>query len=92
MFKNTYIDEDMLEDEEDEAPIIQSILTGGGAGALTVAMETSPMIRKASLQAWYWRNISSRFIASSALSSIIDCYIGNKRKSEKENQNCNNLF
>ena len=53
IFENTYIDDDMFDDDEEEAPIIQSILTGGGAGALTVAMETSPMIRKASLQAWY---------------------------------------
>jgi hypothetical protein len=30
---------------------IQSLLTGGGAGVLTVAIETSPMIRIASLQA-----------------------------------------
>ena len=32
---------------------IQSDLTGGGAGTLTVAMDTSPMIFMASLQAWY---------------------------------------
>jgi len=32
---------------------IQSALTGGGAGVLTVAIETSPMILSASLQAWY---------------------------------------
>ena len=60
------------EDEEDEL-IIQSILTGGGAGALTVAIDTSPIIRSASLHAWYCRNISSRLMASSALSSIMDC-------------------
>ena len=58
---------------DDDEGIIQS-LTGGGAGVLTVAIETSPMIFRASLQAWYWRSISSRLIASSALSSIIDCY------------------
>ena len=52
---------------------IQSLLRGGGAGVLTVAMDTSPMILRAFLQAWYWRSISSRLIASSALSSIIDC-------------------
>ena len=51
----------------------QSFLTGGGAGVLTVAVETSPMILRASLQAWYIRNISSRLRASSALSSIMDC-------------------
>ena len=45
----TYMDVEL----EDDVPIIQSILTGGGAGALTVAMETSPMIRRASLHAWY---------------------------------------
>jgi hypothetical protein len=64
------VDED---EDDDDAPIIQSILTGGGAGALTVAMDTSPMMVKACLHAWYCLNISSRFIASSALSSIIDC-------------------
>jgi len=31
------------------------------------------MIFIASLHAWYWRNISSRLMASSALSSIMDC-------------------
>jgi len=50
---------------------IQSDFTGGGAGTLTVAMETSPMIFMASLHAWYCLSISSRLIASSALSSII---------------------
>ncbi len=53
---------------------IQSDLMGGGAGVLTVAIDTSPMILSASLQAWYWRSISSRLMASSALSSIMDCY------------------
>ena len=52
---------------------IQSLLRGGGAGVLTVAMETSPIILRAFLHAWYCRSISSRLIASSALSSIIDC-------------------
>jgi len=50
----------------------QSFLTGGGTGVVTVAMETSPIILKASLHAWYIRSISSRFNASSGLSSIID--------------------
>ena len=52
---------------------IQSALTGGGAGVVTVAIETSPMIRIASLHAWYCRSISSRFRASSWLSSIMEC-------------------
>lgn len=39
----------------------QSFLTGGGTGVLTVAMLTSPMILRDSLQAWYMRSISSRF-------------------------------
>ena len=53
---------------------IQSFLMGGGALVPMVAVETSPMIFSASLQAWYIRNISSLFRASSALSSIIFCY------------------
>lgn len=43
-----------LTDEEDIPELgagIQSFFTGGGAGTLTVAMETSPMIFMASLQA-----------------------------------------
>lgn len=48
----------------------QSFLTGGGTGVDTVAIDTSPMIRKASLHAWYIRIISSRFWASSGASSI----------------------
>lgn len=50
----------------------QSFFTGGGTGVVTVAMDTSPMIRRASLQAWYMRSISSRFCASSGDSSIMD--------------------
>ena len=38
-----------------------------------VAVEMSPMIFSASLQAWYILSISSRLRASSALSSIILC-------------------
>lgn len=49
----------------------QSFFTGGGTGVCTVAIATSPMIRNASLQAWYILIISSRFRASSGLSSII---------------------
>jgi len=58
------LDADMLEPPEDipaESPdmppppppplAIQSDLIGGGAGVLTVATETSPMMRSASLQA-----------------------------------------
>jgi len=52
----------------------QSFLTGGGTGVDTVAIDTSPIIRRASLHAWYIRNISSRFRASSGLSSIICAY------------------
>jgi len=47
--------------------------TGGGIGVETVAIDTSPMILSASLQAWYILRVSSRLMASSALSSIIDC-------------------
>ena len=75
----SYIGAGALEDDEDDDPKFQSFLTGGGAGPPRVAMDTSPMIRNASLQAWYWRSISSRFMASSALSSIIDC-CGRKRR------------
>ena len=66
-----FIDDELGGGREEEG--IQSLLMGGGAGVLTVAMETSPMILRAFLQAWYCRSISSRLIASSALSSIIDC-------------------
>lgn len=52
----------------------QSFLTGGGTGVDTVAIDTSPIIRRASLHAWYIRSISSRFRASSGLSSIICAY------------------
>lgn len=62
-------------DEEEVCELGAGIqfFTGGGAGVLTVAMDTSPMIFRASLQAWYCRSISSRFRASSALSSIMEC-------------------
>ena len=53
---------------------IQSFLMGGGAGALTVAIDTSPIMLRASLQAWYCRSISSLLRASSALSSIMVCW------------------
>ena len=48
-----------------------SSLIGGGTGVDTVAMETSPIILRASLQAWYILNISSLLRASSGLSSIM---------------------
>ena len=45
-----------------------------------MAIETSPMILSASLQAWYMRSISSRLTASSALSSIMfDCSIQSRK-------------
>ena len=56
----------------------QSSFTGGGMGVDTVAMDTSPMIRSASLHAWYMRSISSRLTASSALSSIIEFCVPNR--------------
>ena len=73
----TYMDDELVEADDDD-PKFQSVLTGAGAGPPSVAMETSPMMRSASLQAWYWRSISSRLTASSALSSIIDCCRGAK--------------
>lgn len=54
----------------------QSLSTGGGMGVDTVVVETSPMIWRASLVAWYMRRSSSRLWASSADSSIMDCYGG----------------
>ena len=44
------------------------------APPLRVTFDTSAMIWRASLHAWYIRNISSLFRASSALSSIMFCY------------------
>ena len=58
----------------DEEAGSQSLLLriGAGLGVPIVAVDTSPIIFKASLHAWYILNISSRLIASSALSSIIE--------------------
>ena len=69
---NTY---ELLAAEADELLAIQSVVRiGAGLGVLMVAVDTSPMILSASLQAWYMRNISSRFSASSADSSIIELW------------------
>ena len=65
MVKNTH-------EEEEAAEGIHSLRMGAGLGVLMVAVDTSPMILSASLQAWYIRSISSRFSASSADSSIME--------------------
>ena len=45
------MDDEVLDVDDDDEPKFQSVLTGAGAGPPIVAMETSPMMRSASLQA-----------------------------------------
>ena len=66
-----YLDVITYDDEADSPD--QSVLTWGADDELIVAVDISPIIFNASLQAWYILNISSLLRASSALSSIIPC-------------------
>ena len=81
------VDTVAMETHLGESPPVasQSSLTGGGMGVDTVAMDTSPMMRSASLHAWYIRSISSLFLASSGDSSIMaDCRGGRDERDEGE--------